>query len=610
MIDLESIKDPSFIKDLSMKELYELCDQIRDFLIKNISVTGGHLSSNLGVVELTVAMYYVFDPATDEFLFDVGHQSYVHKILTGRAKDFKTLRQYNGLSGYIKRSESQYDIWESGHSSTSISAAAGLMISDDSKRPVVVIGDASISNGVAFEGLNYIGQIKNRCPIIIFNDNKMGISKSVGALTKTFLRLRSTKLLRGLKSGFQKILPNPLIRLGHQIKKSFKGLIQQDNMFEDLGFDYYGPYYGNKLKSIIRLFQRVKKNKDPVVLHLLTEKGKGYAPSENDTEGSFHGVGPFDLATGKEINIDNSKISYSEAVANYLVNKREQEQFFVITPAMKNGAYLKEFADKYEKDFIDVGIAEEHAAVMSAGIAIHNKRVVLLMYSTFAQRAYDEILNDIARQNLKVIIGIDRAGIVGEDGETHQGLYDVSMFMGMPNIIVTMPRTIKEAIGLFNYAFSVDNPIVIRYPKQSEAREAFDYNFVTDLSWETINEGNKGIIVGYGGDIERINILVKNNSLDIEVIDAKCIKPCDNNKLKEMFESNKNILVVEQIISSGALYDKVLEYKEENNYNSRIYKHSFNCDTIIPHGNKKDIYKAYGFSDDELLELIKNTFKL
>ena len=226
MIDLESIKDPSFIKELSIKELYELCDQIRQFLIEHISVTGGHLSSNLGVVELTVAMYYVFDLDKDEFLFDVGHQSYVHKILTGRAKDFNTLRQYKGISGYIKRSESKYDIWESGHSSTSISAASGLMLSDDTKRPIVVIGDTSISNGIAFEGLNYLGQIKNKCPIIILNDNKMGISKSVGALTKTFLRLRSTKIVRSTKSGFQKILPNPIVRFGHQIKRSIKGFFQ------------------------------------------------------------------------------------------------------------------------------------------------------------------------------------------------------------------------------------------------------------------------------------------------------------------------------------------------------------------------------------------------
>ena len=609
MIDLESIKDPSFIKVLSIKELYELCDQIRKFLIEHISVTGGHLSSNLGVVELTVAMYYVFDPDKDEFLFDVGHQSYVHKILTGRAKDFDTLRQFNGISGYIKRSESKYDIWESGHSSTSISAASGLMLSDETKRPIVVIGDTSISNGVAFEGLNYLGQIKNKCPIIILNDNKMGISKSVGALTKTFLRLRSTKIVRITKSGFQKILPNPIVRLGHQIKRSVKGLFQNDNMFEDLGFDYYGPYYGNKLKSLIKLFERVKNAKDPIVLHLLTKKGKGYLPSENDTEGSFHGVGPFDPKTGIEYNKNPELISYSEAIGDYLVNKHENEQFFVITPAMKNGAYLKKFADKYSNDFIDVGIAEEHAAVMSAGIALHNKKVVLLMYSTFAQRAYDEILNDIARQNLKVIIGIDRAGIVGEDGETHQGLYDVSMFMAMPNIIVTMPRSIKEAIGLFNYAFTVDKPIVIRYPKSKEKKIDFDYNYVSNLNWEIIKEGSKGIVLGYGDDIERILNISNENNLDITVIDAKCIKPCDNDMLKKIFEMNLKIMVFEQVVSSGTLYNKVLEFKEENNYNSKVYKHSFDSDTIIPHGKKSDVYEAYGLSDKEILDFINNIIK-
>ena len=609
MIDLESIKDPSFIKDLSIKELYELCDQIRKFLIEHISVTGGHLSSNLGVVELTVAMYYVFDPEKDEFLFDVGHQSYVHKILTGRAKEFSSLRQYKGISGYIKRSESKYDIWESGHSSTSISAASGLMLSDDTKRPIVVIGDTSISNGIAFEGLNYVGQMKNKCPIIILNDNKMGISKSVGALTKTFLRLRSTKIVRITKSGFQKILPNPIVRFGHQVKRSIKGLFQNDNMFEDLGFDYFGPYYGNKLKSLIKLFERVKKNKDPVVLHLLTKKGKGYEPSEKDTEGSFHGVGPFDPKTGIEINKNPELISYSEAIGNYLCEKRKNEQFFVITPAMKNGAYLNKFADEYPNDFIDVGIAEEHAAVMSAGIALHNKKVVLLMYSTFAQRAYDQILNDISRQNLKVIIGIDRAGIVGEDGETHQGLYDVSMFMAMPNIIVTMPRNIEEAIGLFNYAFNVDKPIVIRYPKSKELRLDFNYDYVCNLSWDILKEGSKGIVVGYGDDISRILKISNDNNLDLTIINAKCIKPCDNNMLKKMFELNQKIMVFEQVVSAGTLYDKILEYKEENNYTSKIYKHSFNSDTIIPHGKKSDIYKAYGLSDDSILDWINNIIK-
>ena len=604
MIDLESIKDPKFIKDLSMKELLELCDQIRKFLIDNISLTGGHLSSNLGVVELTVAMYYVFDPEEDEFLFDVGHQTYVQKILTGRAKDFKTLRQFNGLSGFVSRQESKYDIWESGHSSTSISAASGLMLSDESKRPVVVIGDSSISNGIAFEGLNFIGRLKNKSPIIILNDNKMGISKSVGALTETLRRLRGTKLRRTVKSINQKVLPNPIMRFCHFSKKVIKRLFRSFNFFEELGFDYYGPYYGNKLKSTIKLFKRIKKYNRPVLIHLLTKKGKGYAPSEADMEGSFHGVGPFDPKTGKEINIDPNKVSYSEAISNYLLEKRKKKEFFVITPAMKNGAHLQKFSELYKDDFIDVGIAEEHAAVMSAGIALHKKDVVLLMYSTFSQRAYDEILNDIARQNLKVIIGIDRAGIVGEDGETHQGLYDVSMFMSMPNIIITMPKSIQEAIGLFNYAFTVNKPIVIRYPKSSENRIDYDYDYICDLSWDILNEGKNGIIVGYGDDILRINEIVKENNLDLLVVNAKSIKPIDINMLNKLFDLNLPIMVFEQIISSGSLYDKILEYKENNNFKSKIYKHSFDSDTIITHGKKEDVFKAYGLSNEEILNWI------
>ncbi len=609
MIDLESIKDPKFIKDLSIKELYELCDQIREFLIQNISVTGGHLSSNLGVVETIVAMYYVFDVDNDEFLFDVGHQAYVHKILTGRAKEFKTLRQFNGMSGFIKRSESKYDIWESGHSSTSISAASGLMISDDSKRPIVVIGDSSISNGIAFEGLNYMGRLKNKAPIIILNDNKMGISKTVGALTETLRRLRGTKLRRTIKSINQKVLPNPIMGFCHACKKAIKRIFRSFNFFEELGFDYYGPYYGNKLKSTIKLFKRIKKYNKPVLIHLLTKKGKGYAPSEADMEGSFHGVGPFDPKTGKEINNNPNQISYSEAISNYLVEKRKTTDFKVITPAMKNGAHLQKFSEEYKNDFIDVGIAEEHAAVMSAGIALHNKNVVLLMYSTFSQRAYDEILNDIARQNLKVIIGIDRAGIVGEDGETHQGLYDISMFMAMPNVIVTMPKSIQEAIGLFNYAFTVNKPIVIRYPKSNEERIDFDNDYICDLSWDILNEGKKGIIVGYGDDILRIENIVKDNNLDIMVVNAKSIKPYDENMLNKIFNYNKPIMVFEQIISSGGLYDKILEFKENNNYKSKVYKHSFDSDTIIPHGKKEDVYEAYGLSNDEILNWIKEKMK-
>ena len=606
MFDLESITDPSFIKKLSIKELNALAEDIRQFLIDNISKTGGHLSSNLGVVEITIAMYYVFDPEKDKFLFDVGHQSYVHKILTGRAKDFKTLRQYGGLSGYISKTESKYDIWESGHSSTSISAMAGMLTNNPSDEKIItVIGDSSITNGIAIEGLNYIGEKKDKRAIIILNDNKMGISKSVGAFSKMFSRMRSTRFYRGFKALLIHILPKVVVRMFHRLKRSFKALIQHDNMFEDMGFDYYGPYDGNNIKTLIKLFERIKTHTDsPVVLHLNTIKGKGYKLSEEDKNGDFHGVSPFDPKTGEPLKKCDG-IGYSQAVSNYLIEKKKNNDFIVITPAMIAGAKLQDFQAKYPKDIFDVGIAEEHATVMSAGVALNNKKVVLLMYSTFAQRAFDEFLNDICRQDLPVIIGIDRAGIVGEDGVTHQGIYDVAMFSLMPNIIITMPRNEQELIGLFNYAFTSKHPIVVRYPRKSECVKSLDYTYNTTLDWELLKSGNKLNVLGYGADIERINKIALDNNLDINVYDCKSIKPIDEKTLNNIFNNELPIIVFEQAVSSGTLYHKVLEYKEINNFKSKVYKHTFDSETLIPHGSLNDVYAHFGLSDNELLETIK-----
>lgn len=606
MFDLENIKDPSFVKELSVKELKILALEIREFLISHISKTGGHLSSNLGVVELTIALYYVFDPKEVSFLFDVGHQCYTHKILTGRAKEFVNLRQFGGLSGYINREESEYDIWESGHSSTSISAMSGIMCADN-KRCISVIGDSSIMNGVALEGMNYLGQVKGINPIIILNDNKMGITKSVGSLTRALTRLRGSKFHVGLKRVLTKIFPNWLHSACHRIKRSFKALIQRDNIFEDLGFDYYGPYDGNDLVPLIKVLRRIKEQKEPVLLHVQTKKGKGYKPSEEDTSGDYHGVEPFDVNTGKPLCKCEGYMSYSKLVADYLCKKREEREFKVITPATKAGAKLSCFADRHPNDFYDVGIAEEHAAVMAAGIALAKHDVVLLMYSTFAQRAYDEILNDIARQDLKVIFGIDRAGIVGEDGITHQGIYDTSMFMAMPNVVVTMPKDNQEAIGLFNYAFIQEHPFVIRYPRDKfKIDENLDYSYVSDLSWEILTEGKKGIVLSYGPDVLRLKKIVEENNLDVLVCNAKCLKPIDTNMLSKLFNLNIPILIVDQNISSGTLYHKVLEFKEENNFNSKVYYHGFKPGIEITFGSLKDVFLHYGLSDMTLMEEIKD----
>lgn len=610
MIDLLKIKDPSFIKNMSMKELKELACEIREFLVENISKTGGHLSSNLGVVEITIAMYYVFDPEKDKFLFDVGHQSYVHKILTGRAKDFKNLRQYRGMSGYIRREESKYDIWESGHSSTSISAMAGMLLAseDPDEKIVSLIGDSSIMNGVAFEGLNFLGSQKKLAPIIILNDNKMGISKSVGALSKGFSRLRGTHLWHGFKRVLNFIFPTFITNWFHQMKRGIKAFIQQDNIFEDLGFDYYGPIKGNDLRACIKALQRVKKNTCPVLLHILTQKGKGYLPSELDEEGNYHGVVPFDRKTGAPLKETMpNEHSYSDLVSHYLAKKREEQKFFVVTPAMKVGSRLEEFANLYPNDFYDVGIAEEHAADMAAGIALSNKKVVLLYYSTFSQRAYDEILNDIARQNLPVIIGIDRAGVVGEDGATHQGIYDVAMFKSMPNVQIAMPKTPKELIGLFNYAFTHPGPIVIRYPRGNVLIDVYslDYSYTLTPSWDYVCRGQDVAIISYGPDILRLEKLIQEEQLSCSLIDARFIRPLDTEVLEEVLANHQKVVVLEQIILDGSLYQDIVLYAQKNHFSTRIESLSFDTNTILPHGKIAEILEDYGLSNKDILNKIR-----
>ena len=610
MFDLLEIKDPSFIKDLSVKELKILAEEIRQFLIDNISKTGGHLSSNLGVVEITLAMYYVFDPEKDKFLFDVGHQSYVHKILTGRAKEFSTLRQYKGLSGYINKEESKYDIWESGHSSTSISAMAGMLIAEENKdnKIISLIGDSSIVNGVALEGLNFLGSQQDLAPIIILNDNKMGISKSVGALSGALSKLRGTKVWLGIKRFLNFIFPNFINRFLHKVKRSIKAFVQQDNIFEDMGFDYHGPIKGNDIRACIKALKRIKNNNEPVILHILTEKGKGYKFSENDVYGNYHGVPPFNVETGKPLEETHEHShSYSEIVSEYLIKKREQQQFYVVTPAMKSGAKLNKFAEKYKKDFYDVGIAEEHAAVMSAGMALSNKKVVLLYYSTFAQRAYDQILNDIARQNLGVIIGIDRAGVVGEDGETHQGIYDISMFTSMPNVIVTMPKDSQELIGVFNYAFILNKPIIVRYPKKNEIIDlsTLDYNYQVTDTWVELIDGSKTCIISYGPDLIRYEKLIKENDLNIGLVNARFIKPVDEVMLYNLSTKYQRIVVIEQVVNNGSLYSLILDYYNKNNINIHVDSINFNVDTLLPHGKVEEVLNDYGLSDQDILDAIK-----
>lgn len=597
MFDVTNIKDPSFIKKLNTKELEQLSADIRAFLIENVNKTGGHLASNLGAVEATIAMHYVFDSPKDKILFDVGHQAYVHKILTGRAKDFATLRQTGGLSGYISRDESVHDIWESGHSSTTISAQAGFIASEkytkDTGRVIAFIGDSSIANGVAFEGINFEGQYQDRRPIIILNDNKMGISKSVGALTKFLNRVRGTRFMRSTHAFLIRIFPTFITNFFHHVKRGIKGLIQQDNIFEDLGFDYYGPYEGNDIKVLIRILEKAKRSKSPCIVHIITRKGQGYAPAESHMS-SYHGIeGELNRTTD-----DNLK-SYSSLVTDELIKLRRTMPFAVICPAMFDAAKLKDFKIEYPEDCYDVGIAEEHATVMGAAMGLNGVRVFLPMYSTFSQRAFDYFLNDICRQNIPISILLDRAGVVGADGATHQGIYDISMLSLMPNIKITMGRNASETKGLIHYSVTQNCPFVIRYPRMRTLD--LEMALITDESWPIINEGQKGIVISYGPDLERILKLINKHNLDIAVINARFIKPLDMAMLDKIGQSGLPVLVYEQVTKVGSLGMQIALYFTEHHYGPKKFKlMSFKENDIVCHGAIDEVLELYGLGDSNL----------
>ncbi len=604
MIDLKEIKDPSFLKDLSKKELKELAEEIRLFLIDKISKTGGHLASNLGVVELSVALHYCFNSPVDDLIFDVSHQSYTHKILTGRAKEFDSLRKENGLSGYANYKESIHDKWESGHAGTSISALMGYLKSNQLKNinnnVVAVVGDASITNGTNMEALNILAGEKDLKGIIVLNDNKMSISGNVGSFSKMLAKMRGSNSLNKVKRGFKKITPKFIYNFLAKIKRAIKALLQAKNIFEDMGYIYLGPIDGNNINELIKAFEQAKKLKKSVVIHAVTKKGKGYQQAENDEEGNYHGVSPFDLELGLELNNENN-LSWSEAISNIIEELTIKEDIYVIMPAMLVGSKFLSYQVKYPNKIIDVGIAEEHAAIMAASMSLNNINVFLSYYSTFSQRAFDQILNDIARPNLKVVIGIDRAGFVGEDGSTHQGIYDVSMFLTMPNVIITMPRDIKEAAGLLKYAYKQTSPFVVRYPRGNTKKEDIIEVEPIKPSWEIINRGNKGAIISYGPVLNEIKELVIGDNLDYTICNARYIRPIDDELLKEILVNHEKVIVYEEIHASGSLGQLILDFCAKNNLkNNVVLVNAYN--KVIDQGTVLENKKAAKVSLADLLE--------
>ncbi len=572
LMNIEEIKGPEDIKTMSVNELEALSSDIRKFLIASIAKTGGHLSSNLGVVELTVALHYVFDSPRDKIIFDVGHQSYVHKILTGRAPAFKTLRQFKGLSGFQKRAESIHDPWEAGHSSTALSAALGMAVSRDLNHEdycvVPVVGDAAMVGGLSIEALNEIGS-EQRNMVIIFNDNNMSISQNVGALNETFTRLRTSKPYNDLKQDISGALSTSkagesVLNVMRNVKNTVKKNISTNSFFTELNLDYIGPVDGHDIKSLIKTLKIAKKHRGPIVVHVITKKGKGYSFAENDTSGKWHGVSQFNIETGEVLNrLPENHCSWSEIIANTVCDlAKTNDHIVTLTPAMISGSKLEKFFSLYPNRAFDCGIAEEHAAVFAASLANAGQRPFLAIYSSFMQRAYDQLNHEMARMDLPVVIGIDRCGLVGEDGATHHGIFDIQLLRALPNFILCEPKDGEEAQQLLYTGFNQQHPFAIRYPRGSNVyQKVSEYESIPIGSWTRwrFNQESKAIVITYGCDVDRVISKASINEIPITVINARFFKPLDIEMLKDCARAKLPVIVYESDILSGGLSSAILE---------------------------------------------------
>lgn len=617
-MDLRKIQSPDFLKNLDTKQLNNLAFEIRRFLLNNISKTGGHLSSNLGIVELTIALHYVFHSPVDKIFFDVGHQSYVHKILTGRAKYFPTLRQYDGLSGFQKCKESIHDVWEAGHSSTALSAAVAMAIARDLNHEhyevLPVIGDGAIVGGPSLEALNHLGSIDNKV-IVILNDNQMSISKSIGGFNNFLNDIRLSNTYNRVKNDYKTILTkgkvgNQVYRATKNIKDFVKHGFMDDTIFEDFGLDYLGPVDGHNIEELIRVLKIAKKNKKSVVVHVITQKGKGYQFAENDKTGKWHGASPFCISTGEILKTASDKVSWSSVISDHVEKwMKKDEDIIAITPAMIYGSSLEEIFKKYSERSFDVGIAEEHAMTFAAGLSISHKKPFISVYSSFLQRAYDQIVHDIARMNLPCLCSIDRAGIVGSDGPTHHGVFDLSFMNAIPHIVLFAPKDAEELKMFINTVFlHFSKPYFVRVPKG----EIFNADVSLDLTlpigkWSVeLNESHYEMtIITYGENVNKVKDMIVCHNLNIRLVNAKFIKPFDYELVQSIFaDDDKPVMVYETDLKIGSLGDVLLNYCNQVHI-LRPFEHIGIDDHFSKQGDKEQIFKFEHIDIDSVLKKCK-----
>ncbi|WP_040211861.1 1-deoxy-D-xylulose-5-phosphate synthase [Clostridium polynesiense] len=612
---LDRYKSPEDIKKMSIKELDFLAEDIRRFLIDKVSETGGHLASNLGVVELTLSLFNVFDFQEDRIVWDVGHQSYVHKILTGRKDQFDKLRKYKGLSGFPKRAESPYDYFDTGHSSTSISAALGMArardIMKEKHNVIAVIGDGALTGGMALEALNDVGFHKTKL-IVILNDNQMSISKNVGGLSTYLSNLRIDPSYNKLKSEFNStlektILGKNLVSSIERVKDSIKQFVVPGMLFEEMGIKYLGPIDGHNIKEVSKMLSQAKNLNGPVLIHTITQKGKGYNFAEENPN-KFHGVGPFDLTSG-EISASGAGENYSKVFGLEMEKIAEENSNVVaITAAMPDGTGLKNFSKKYPDRFFDVGIAEQHAVTLAAGMAKEGLKPVFAVYSTFLQRSYDQILHDVCIQKLPVVFAIDRAGIVGEDGETHQGIFDLSYLSHIPNMTVAAPKCMDELKSLLRWSINQKFPIAIRYPRGCDLVKMKSIENIKLGNWEVVKHGEKIAIIASGKMVQHA-VLAKEKlegmGINPLIINACFVKPIDKDLIAGLVKENYKIITVEDNIVKGGLGSAVLQYINTLDHTCKITIMGYK-DEFVEHGETGVLYKLHHLDPEAICdEVIK-----
>lgn len=617
---LERIQKANDIKKLKWEEQDVLAAEIREFLVENLSKTGGHLASNLGVVELTMALHLAFSLPKDKIIWDVGHQAYTHKILTGRKEKFDNLRQYGGMSGFPKRKESNCDAFDTGHSSTSLAAGLGYVeareILGKDYKVVSVIGDGSLTGGMAYEALNNASHLKSNY-IIVLNDNNMSISENVGGMSKYLDGLRTAHIYNDLKKGVTNTL-NKIPGAGERIvkgirktKNSIKQLFVPGMLFEDMGITYLGPVDGHDIKKLYRTFKEAQKMDNAVLVHVLTKKGKGYAPAET-LPAKFHGVSPFDVETGNVLEQKKAD-TYTDVFADIMCDLGEKEPKLVaITAAMKDGTGLSKFQEKYPDRFFDVGIAEQHAVTFAAGLAAAGMKPVFAVYSSFLQRGYDQIVHDVCTQNLPVVFAIDRAGIVGNDGETHQGVFDIAYLNHIPNMTILAPKNRWEFAEMMQFAVAHKGPVAIRYPRGNvyDGLQEFQEPIVCGKS-EVIAKEQGIAIFGFGHMMETAEQVwksLKEQGYSCSLINSRFVKPMDTDVLDEMSEGHKLFVTIEEATVSGGYGANVMKYVSEQNSAVKVLNLGV-PDIFVEHGNISQLRKLIGLDSESIVEKIVNAWE-